>query len=247
MNIDEIKQFFLQQEELWGSNDLLLGIKVPQTQIDDAADMRRVQQIPVVESKEIHAASRLKLPPRQDKNQLLHDLRQRLKNYNANSVFGNGNANVNMVFLSDAVTYDHVYKDKVFIDTSETIFLRMLTKMGFTMQEIFVTPLFKFVDSKQDRDDRQLAQKIVQEQLKIIQPRYLILLGQAVAQIMLDSTSKLDDLRSRVHLFAGVKTIVTCHPSQLEGDKQLFWQVFDDMKLFRSLYDREIGGKPAMF
>lgn len=245
LKMDTIRQFLLQQREIWGAENLLLGVEQCEPEANLAADAARIQQIPVVESKEM-PASRIKIAPQMNKRQLLQNLRDRLTGYNANSVFGIGTANANTLFLSQDVTSDNVQKNKVFPADVEAIFLRMLKKMGFTPNEIFLTPLFKFADSAKDENDKNLALKIIHEQIKIIQPRYLIVLGEAAARALIDPSMEMDQLRSKIHHIDGLKAVVTHCPSMLVENKQLFWQVFDDMKLFRTLFDREIGGKPPM-
>ncbi|KAA3616276.1 MAG: hypothetical protein DWQ05_11060 [Calditrichaeota bacterium] len=243
-NIENIEDFLLQQKDLWGESILMLGIEQPKVEFESPVD--NVQKIPIIESSDKKGGPRLKIPAIPDKQSQMKDFAGRLKNYEEASLLGQGNLNAKVVFLAGSIEQENIAKNKIFLGENELIFSRMLTKLGFTLEEIYLTPAYKFPGNSQRDTAVSLAQNILIEQLKIIQPRYIFCLGNEAAQTLFANQQKLEEMRGRPHSFHGIKTIVSFSPAQLVEDKQLFWQAFEDMKLFRNIFDREIGGKPAM-
>ncbi|KAA3659812.1 MAG: hypothetical protein DWQ10_08040 [Calditrichaeota bacterium] len=252
-NFDLIKCFIEQQTDLWGKENIFLGMEVSKpdpnahSENDDRVLSKELmQKIPVVEAKEIHSKRGLKFSHQSDKLSQIQTFSERLHSYNNESFLGSGSIRSKVMFVSALTTQENFRNKKIYSEDVQGVFVRMLKKMMFELNEIYLTPAFKFFIEQPSNNDKMLARNILKEQLKIIGPRYLFLLGEKAAHIFLENELEIDAMRGQVYNFHGKKTIVTHCPSKLVESKSLFWEVYEDMKLFRKIYDSEIGDKPPM-
>ncbi|MCA9733704.1 MAG: hypothetical protein H6696_06085 [Deferribacteres bacterium] len=252
-NFDLIKVFFEQQKQLWGESNLFIGMDNSLFEShDDTSGISKsgragyVNDIPVLETKEPRSKRVLKFVPDASKQSMMRGFSDRLLTYNSNSLLGVGNLETKVVFVTDMATQENYIHQKIYSKKVGEVFLRMLKKMSFDINNIYLTPVYKFFIANPSDDDAKLSRNILKEQLKIIAPRYLFCLGESVSQIVHENNLSIRDMRGRVHTFQEIKTFVTHCPSRLIEEKSLFWEVYEDMKLFRKVYDQDFGDKPAM-
>jgi DNA polymerase len=81
------------------------------------------------------------------------------------------------------------------------------------------------------------------KQIDLVKPKFIICLGRISAQWLLQTTSGLSALRGTAHDFHGAKLIVTYHPAALLRNPNWKRPAWEDMKMFRQLYDAERGAK----
>ncbi len=72
----------------------------------------------------------------------------------------------------------------------------------------------------------------LESEISRLKPRVILTLGETPAQILTDSKSGLEELRSHVHLFKGIPVVSTYHPeTALENYEALRAPVWEDLKL----------------
>lgn len=244
---DHIEQYFEQQTELYGKDTFLLGIQPGKPATATAL-------APVLEMKE---NSEIDKPKDLSQKALLEQFNAEHKNCmrcglgkeRTQIVLGSGSAFAKVLFIGEGPGREEDAKGLPFVGDAGQILERMLKRMGFIRKEVYITNVVKCrpPGNRNPNDDEIAAcAPLLQKQIQIIQPRYLFCLGKVAANALLRSDETIKALRSKVHSYHGAKTFVTYHPAALLRDQNLFWEVYEDMKLFRQVYDAEIGDKPPM-
>ena len=75
------------------------------------------------------------------------------------------------------------------------------------------------------------------KQIELIRPKFIICLGRISAQWLLQTNGSLTSLRGTTHDYHGAKLIVTYHPAALLRNPNWKRPAWDDMKMFKQLYD----------
>lgn len=164
-------------------------------------------------------------------------------------VLGTGNPFSKVVFIGEGPGREEDLKGLPFVGHAGEILERMLKRMGFTRREVYITNIVK-CRPPQNRNplEEEIAScaHLLEKQLNIIKPKYIFCLGKVAANTLLKNDSTLSSLRKKIYDCFGAKMFVTYHPAALLREQDLFWNVFEDMKMFRQVYDKEIGDKPPM-
>ena len=75
----------------------------------------------------------------------------------------------------------------------------------------------------------------LEEEVRRLQPRVILALGEKPSQVLCDSDRELEQLRGHVHRFHGIPVISTYHPEvALENYEALRGPVWDDLKLVKA-------------
>lgn len=75
----------------------------------------------------------------------------------------------------------------------------------------------------------------LESEIKRLNPRVILTLGEKPAQVLTDSNKGLEELRGHIHLFKGIPVVSTYHPeTALENYEGLRAPVWEDLKLVLS-------------
>ncbi len=81
--------------------------------------------------------------------------------------------------------------------------------------------------------------------IEIIKPKLICCLGRFAAQLLLKTTVPISKLRGKFYDYHGIKIMPTFHPAYLLRNPSSKREVWDDMKLVRSLLKAPGSGLPA--
>ncbi len=164
-------------------------------------------------------------------------------------VFGAGNADARLMFVGEGPGREEDAQGLPFVGPAGRVLDRMITRLGFERDEVYIANIVKCrPPSNRDPKPEEIERcfPYLQKQIEIIAPQYIFCLGRIAAATLLDRKGELSSLRGRVHHYGNSKVFVTYHPAALLRNQKLFWATFEDMKLFRRVYDQEVGDKPPM-
>lgn len=245
--IDRLKAHVQQQAALYGEENVLLGLKLPaegsEAQKPTAASQSR--------------ASIRTLTPDTTARENLRAFYESIKDcqkcplgkHRTRFVFGSGNAQARLMLIGEAPGRDEDMQGKPFVGAAGQLLDRMLAKMGFSRDEVFIANIIKCrPPQNRDPEPEEIAtcKPYLERQIELIKPRYIICLGRIAAQTLLGGEGSLAALRGKTYRYGDANAYVTYHPAALLRNQKYFWDVFEDMKLFRQAYDAEIGDKPPM-
>ena len=245
--LSQIGQFIEQQSKLYGEDTFWLGVAA--RPVEQEATAAPVLRIPA----ESAAPVRRDLSSKELLEQFCSDFKDckncGLRAGRTNIVFGAGSPFAKVMFVGEGPGKDEDLKGLPFVGAAGQILERMLKKMGFSRREVYITNIVK-CRPPQNRNplEEEIAScsPLLQKQLSILKPRFIFCLGKVAANTLLKNDAALGSMRKKVHDYNNAKLFVTYPPAALLREKSLFWHAFDDMKLFRQAYDKEIGDKPRM-
>lgn len=155
-------------------------------------------------------------------------------------VFSSGNAEADIMFISDAPGYFEETKGHPFAGPTGEKLDGILKAMGLTRDDIYITHLVKFRPSmpnqttanrKPSAEEIEVFAPFIDAEIQVTQPKVIVALGSVVAQHLLNSTTTIDLLRGKFHQTQGtqVPVLVTYHPSYLlnneaASDKRKLWE-----------------------
>jgi DNA polymerase len=150
-----------------------------------------------------------------------------------NVVFGSGNAEAVFLVIGRTPGEEDDAQGLPFSGAAGEILAGMLASAGIDRKkQAFVTDIVKCrtpSDRQPEESEISACMKILDRQMKIHNPKVILLLGKTVAQVMLDMNSGIDDLRADTHSYKGIPAFVTYHPSEILLDSSLRGFVREDM------------------
>jgi len=152
-------------------------------------------------------------------------------------VFGVGNSQADLLLIGEAPGQDEDNAGEPFVGTDGQLLDRMLHAMGLDRKVVYIINAIKCrpPNSRDPRPDEvQACHLWFEQQLNILQPKMICLLGRVAAQTLLQTDATLGALRGRWHDYQGIPVWVTYHPAYLlrsPRQKQKSWQ--DLMQLSR--------------
>jgi len=154
-----------------------------------------------------------------------------------NVVFGTGNPQADLLLIGEAPGQDEDSAGEPFVGADGQLLDRMLHAMGLDREAVYIINTIKCrpPNSRDPRPDEVQACSLwFDQQLNILQPKMICLLGRVAAQTLLQTDATLGSLRGRWHDYQGIPVWVTYHPAYLlrsPRQKQKSWQ--DMMQLSR--------------
>ena len=159
-------------------------------------------------------------------------------------VFGTGNPKADIVFIGEAPGRDEDLKGEPFVGRAGQLLDRMLSAIGMDRNQVYIMNTIK-CRPPNNRDPKvdevQACNLWFEQQLELLQPKMICLLGRVAAQTVLETDAPLGSLREHWHNYQGIPVWVTYHPAYLlrsPTQKQKSWQ---DLQVLISRY-REIKG-----
>lgn len=135
-----------------------------------------------------------------------------------NVVFGAGNAQADLVFIGEAPGRDEDIQGEPFVGRAGQLLDRMLDAIELDRQKIYIMNTIK-CRPPNNRDPKvdevQSCNLWFEQQLNLLQPKMLCLLGRVAAQTVLENDAPLGSLRGRWHDYNGIPVWVTYHPAYL--------------------------------
>jgi len=153
-----------------------------------------------------------------------------LANTRKTVVFGVGNPDADLVFIGEAPGRDEDIKGEPFVGRAGQLLDRMLRAIGLGREEIYIMNTIKCrpPNNRDPKPDEvQSCNLWFEQQLNMLQPKIICLLGRVAAQTVLETDATLGSLRGRWHDYHGIPVRVTYHPAYLlrsPQQKQKSWQ-----------------------
>lgn len=151
-----------------------------------------------------------------------------------NIVFGTGNPEARLIFVGEGPGGEEDLQGKPFVGKAGELLTNMIKAMGLKRDDVYIANVVKCRppgNRNPEEDEISACRPFLEEQIDIIAPRVICALGAFAAQTLLDTKSRISELREKVHEKRGRKIVPTFHPAYLlrnPQDKRLAWE---DIKL----------------
>jgi DNA polymerase len=162
-----------------------------------------------------------------------------------NFVFGVGNPNAEVVVVGEAPGADEDIQGEPFVGRAGQLLNKILAATGFKREEVYILNILK---SRPPGNRNPLPEEVeacrpyLDKQLKLINPKLILLVGKVAAESLLKTRDPLNKLRGKTHDYKGWKVRVTFHPAALLRNPNWKRPTWEDMLQFKAMYE-DITGK----
>lgn len=159
----------------------------------------------------------------------------------AQVVFGEGNRAAGVMFIGEGPGETEDQLGRPFVGRAGQLLDKILEASGFPREEVYIANVVKCrpPDNRQPTpQETQACLPWLEAQIRLVRPRFLVLLGASAAQTMLDPKLRITTARGRWRERQGLRCLPTFHPAALLRDPSKKRPVWEDMKKLRAEYDR---------
>ncbi len=144
-------------------------------------------------------------------------------------VYGEGSSSAKLMLIGEGPGADENVTGKPFVGRAGQLLTKMLQAINIEREEVYITNVVKCRPPNNRNphpEEIEACSPYLQEQIEIIKPHLLLLLGRVASDALLKQNKSLSKYRESTHIYQGIKTYVTYHPSALlrnPGWKKYAW------------------------
>jgi uracil-DNA glycosylase family 4 len=163
-------------------------------------------------------------------------------------VFGEGDAEADLLVVGEAPGYEEDRSGRPFVGPAGQLLDKMLAAIGFRRDEVFICNVLKCRPPRNRdpvADEVASCRPYLRRQVELIQPKVICAFGRFAAQTLLDKELSLNRLRGLTHEFMGVPVVVSYHPAALLRNTSWKRPAWEDLQALRRVYDEAGGREPG--
>jgi DNA polymerase len=153
-------------------------------------------------------------------------------------VFGVGNPGADLMFVGEAPGADEDIKGEPFVGRAGQLLTKIIEAIGLAREDVYIANVIKCrppQNRNPEQDEVETCEPFLFQQIDAIKPKVIVALGTFAARTLLRTLDPISRLRGRVYDYRGAKLIPTFHPAYLLRNPSSKREVWEDMKLVRSL------------
>lgn len=146
-------------------------------------------------------------------------------------VFGAGSPTAELMFIGEGPGRDEDLQGIPFVGRAGKLLTRMIEGgLKKTREDVYIANIVKCRPPSNRNplpDEAETCKQFLIEQIKVIKPRVICLLGAVATQNLLDTKTGISKLRGRWHEYMGIKVMPTFHPAALlrnPANKRPVWE-----------------------
>ena len=159
-------------------------------------------------------------------------------------VYGEGNPEALAMLIGEAPGEQENLSGRPFVGKAGELLDNMLRAIDLNRSDVYICNVVK-CRPPGNRDpevaERDACLPYLLEQISIIKPQLILILGRIAGQSLLETNLTLEKLRQTTHIFQGIKTYVTYHPAALLRNPHWKRPAWEDLQKFRDDY-RQLQG-----
>lgn len=155
-----------------------------------------------------------------------------------NIVFGQGNPRAELMFVGEAPGSEEDEQGLAFVGKAGQLLTRIIEAIGLKREDVWIGNVLKCRppgNRNPEPDEILSCQPFLEKQIAAIRPKVLVGLGKFGAQWLLKTAEPISRLRGRLGQYAGIPVMPTYHPAYLLRNASAKKEVWEDMKVVRSL------------
>ncbi len=156
-------------------------------------------------------------------------------------VFGSGNPNADLMFVGEAPGSDEDEQGVPFVGRAGQLLTKIIEAIGLTRDDVYIANVIKCRppgNRNPEPDEVATCEPFLFQQIDSIKPRVIVALGSFAAHTLLKTDVPISRIRGTLHDYRGAQLIPTFHPAYLLRSPERKRDVWDDMKLVKSLLDQ---------
>ena len=153
-------------------------------------------------------------------------------------VFGQGNPNARLMFVGEAPGADEDEQGLAFVGKAGQLLTKIIEAIGMTRDEVFIANVLMCrppQNRNPEPDEVISCQPFLEQKIEAIRPKVLVGLGKFGAHWLLKTAEPITRLRGRLGRYNGITVMPTYHPAYLLRNPGAKKDVWEDMKVVRSL------------
>jgi DNA polymerase len=158
-------------------------------------------------------------------------------------VFGVGNPQADLMFVGEAPGADEDVQGVPFVGRAGQLLTKIIEAIGMTRQDVYIANVIKCrppQNRNPEPDEIETCEPFLFQQIDLIKPKVIVTLGKFAAQCLLRSEEPISRLRGRIFDYRGAKLIPTFHPAYLLRNPSSKREVWEDMKLVKTLLNSRV-------
>jgi DNA polymerase len=155
-------------------------------------------------------------------------------------VYGNGNPNAKLMVIGEGPGEEEDKTGDVFVGKAGQLLTKMLKAIELEREDVYIANIVKCrppENRNPNPDEINTCLPYLLEQINLIQPKILLLLGKVAAVALFHIDQPLTNYRKKTLNFQGIKTYISYHPSALLRNPS--WKTFawEDLKKVKADYE----------
>jgi uracil-DNA glycosylase family 4 len=153
-------------------------------------------------------------------------------------VFGVGNPEADLMFVGEAPGADEDIQGVPFVGRAGQLLTKIIEAIGLKREDVYIANVIKCrppQNRNPEPDEIETCEPFLFRQVDIIKPKVIVALGKFAAQTLLRTLDPISRLRGRQFSYRGAVLIPTFHPAYLLRNPSSKREVWEDMKLVKSL------------
>ena len=159
-------------------------------------------------------------------------------------VFGVGNPDARLMFVGEAPGADEDVQGEPFVGRAGQLLTRIIEAISLKREDVYIANVIKCRppgNRNPEQDEVETCEPFLFRQVDVIQPKVIVALGTFAARTLLRTLDPISRLRGRVYDYRGARLVPTFHPAYLLRNPASKREVWEDMKLVRSLLAEDVG------
>ncbi len=157
-------------------------------------------------------------------------------------VFGVGNPNADLMFVGEAPGADEDVQGIPFVGRAGQLLTKIIEAIDLKRDDVYIANVIKCRppgNRNPEQDEVETCEPFLFRQIDIVQPKVIVALGTFAARALLRTLDPISRLRGRMYDYRGAKLIPTFHPAYLLRNPASKREVWEDMKVVRTLLKGE--------
>jgi len=153
-------------------------------------------------------------------------------------VFGVGNPGADLMFVGEAPGADEDQQGIPFVGRAGQLLTKIIEAIDLKREDVYIANVIKCrppQNRNPEQDEVETCEPFLFQQIDIIKPKVIVALGTFAARALLRTLDPISRLRGRVYDYRGAKLVPTFHPAYLLRNPSSKREVWEDMKLVRTL------------
>ena len=153
-------------------------------------------------------------------------------------VFGVGNPEADLMFVGEAPGADEDEQGIPFIGRAGQLLTKIIEAIDLKREDVYIANIIKCrppQNRNPELDEVATCEPFLFRQIEAIKPKIIVALGKYAAQTLLKTDAPISRLRGQLFDYRGATLIPTFHPAYLLRNPSSKREVWEDMKLVRSL------------
>jgi uracil-DNA glycosylase len=157
-------------------------------------------------------------------------------------VFGVGNPNADLMFVGEAPGADEDIQGVPFVGRAGQLLTKIIEAINLKREDVYIANVIKCrppQNRNPEPDEIDTCEPFLFRQIDIIKPKVIVTLGKFAAQCLLRTEDPISRLRGRIFDYRDAKLVPTFHPAYLLRNPASKREVWEDMKLVRTLLSQK--------